>query len=168
MPIDRAFASVERNRLKHTKVLTPEEWINIVRSARVTRPFRIYNLNFPLTSDLNSLPDVQVVGMKDYKSACGARAKQSSFAKIRAIRFQRNYAAMFQTIPDDPWNPITLLKRGQNRYASLNAQEIGLEIRPAKSAKKKNVDEQIRESRFYESICAVEDSPEALEEYEAY
>ena len=154
MPIDRAFASIEGNRLKHTKVLTPEDWINIVRSARVTRPLRIYNLNFPLTSDLNPLPDVQVVSTKDDKSACGARAKQSPIAKIRAIRFQRNYAAMFQTIPDGPWNPITLLKRGQNRYASLNAREIALELRPPKSAKKKDdllkyVDERIRESRFY-------------------
>ena len=45
IPIDRAFASIE-NKLKVAKVSHPKDWIVIIESARMRKPFQS-DLNFP-------------------------------------------------------------------------------------------------------------------------
>ena len=60
------------------------------------------------------------------------------------------------------WSPMALLKGVQNCYSSLRLREIGSEFFRGE----KHVDERMREFRFYKSVCAVDDLPETLEDYE--
>ena len=121
------------------------------------------------------MPEIEVVQLFDYKTACGKRAKKVPIAKIRALRFQRLSKPLFQTTVDGAWQSMDLLKRGQNRHAPLSWCPVEPSFRPLKAAKINDlrdllqyVDEEVRCSPFYESLASVDDaSDEAVDEYEA-
>ena len=161
MPIDRAFALIEKKRLAMEKVPRPEDWVHVVRTARVVNPFKICALNFPLSSGLRAQPGIEVVKTKDFKTASGQRLKKVAVAKIRSVLFQQNYKASFQAHMDGPWATMDLLKRGASRYSPLICEEIGRDFIPVKAEKKMDiddplqyVDEGIRLSKFYLSISS--------------
>lgn len=174
MPIDRAFALIEKKRLKTEKIVCPEDWIRIIKTARPSNPFTVCSLNFNLSSNLLPHQEVEnVVKTKDFKTACGDRAKKVAIAKIRSVKFGRSRKPQFQQTVDGPWSEMALLKVGANRYTPLRCTEIDSGFRPVKAAKKKDledllryVDEEVREAEFFRSVTSSDEQTEHPDEYE--
>ena len=80
MPIDRTFALIEENRPATEKVPRPGDWVCVVRTPRVAKPFKICALNFALSSDLRAQPGIEVIKTKDFKTACCQRLKENAVA----------------------------------------------------------------------------------------
>ena len=81
---------------------------------------------------------------------------------------------MFQVTVDGPWKPMDLLKRGQNRFSVMMPSILGNDFLPIKAAKKKDVvellqyvEEQIRNTAFFESLVTSEDVSDQMDEFEA-
>lgn len=175
MPVDRAFALIEKKKLKTQSLAGPEDWLEIIKGARRVKPFKICNVNFPLSSDMQNVPVVDIVTVLDYKSVCGAKAKRTPIAKIRSVLFRKDGRPTFQTTVGGSWETMELLKRGQDRYSQLSPRAVASGLLPIKGAKKRDldellqyVDEHIRFSTFFRSIRAADDADdEPLDEYEA-
>ena len=61
MPIDAAFAQIEKCKLRAEKISSVDEWLGIIKDARIRKPFKICGVNFPPFSDLQERPEVEVV-----------------------------------------------------------------------------------------------------------
>jgi hypothetical protein len=162
MAIDREFAKIERKKRRMEKFNSPEDWLTLIKNAKIEKPFGINFVQHPLRSDLKLLDGDALVQVKDFKSAMATCLKTNiAVSQIRAAIFRTNRPAESRTTMKGSTSLMTLHKKGHSRAAALVLQACSLAFVPVKQAKAIDlrylldfVPEENRKCAFYESVSS--------------
>lgn len=131
LPCDRDFAIIEKKRQRADRVLVPSYWVDLVKNARRTNPFKVIFVEHPLTDNLQH-DGTPVVRIFDYKRNFQPilPASIKDFARYHGILFIQAGALGRKTMTGDPTERITLLKRGSGNGSLKSALQ---KLQPAYS-----------------------------------
>jgi hypothetical protein len=78
MPVDRDFAKIEKARRRMEKCEIPDQWVDLVKNAQPSKPFRVHFVEKPLRADMSVHEDDDIVDVMNYKavfaSSCADRS----------------------------------------------------------------------------------------------
>ena len=141
MPCDRYFGRIKK---KKDRVAQPSEWVNLIRETDRTNPFRVVNVERPLTDGM--LDDgIPIVKVKDYKKAFDqVLGPPSGISGIRGLLLQQGKEPMCRyQMTADCLTSITILKRGKKMSnlvsAMADVQPAYCRYLPIKAAKLSDV-----------------------------
>ncbi|CAG9773484.1 unnamed protein product [Ceutorhynchus assimilis] len=113
LPNDADFGVVEKASRKHSQIHGPEDWIDIVKGAKRTRPFQVFQMKRTEFLSTKSLED----SIKNRKKNVGGETY--SWLKIRWFRFERDSPFKFkykETLNEMiDFNEVSLAKAGKGK-----------------------------------------------------
>jgi len=122
MPIDRSFAIAEKKKKKSDKIVSPEDWTSLVKSARPSQPFEVVHVEHPLTNNLQQDPDSPIIRVVDFKTVLGPLLNNRLFLQqARKIRIARNMTPMMSTtLAGECDQPIRLFQENVTEARLIN------------------------------------------------
>ena len=110
LPNDRNFGRTEMKKRKHERVYTCEQWMDIIRSARICKPFKV------VECDRTMFLDWQVQFSKYFKKLVKNQEKQAlKISHARVLEYSATHPTEVWVkyspeSPDTEWKKYTILK----------------------------------------------------------
>lgn len=113
LPCDRAFALIEKKRLRVDRVSVPSQWTAVVKEAKPSKPFIVKYVQHPLTDNLVD-DGSDVIAVKDYKHSLSTvlAASVAQLANFRGVLFQRTGVTARLTMTGTWDLQVSLLRKG--------------------------------------------------------
>ena len=123
MPIDRSFAIIEKKKKKQDRIVCPEDWTQIMKTARPSQPFQVVHVEHPLTNDLQQDQNCPILRVIDFKRVLAPLLNNRLFLQqARKIRLERNLIPMMSSTLNGECNePINLFRNMVTEEALINA-----------------------------------------------
>ncbi|KAF2887649.1 hypothetical protein ILUMI_18524 [Ignelater luminosus] len=121
IPVDRCFALIGKNRLKHEKVNTPEYYVNLIASARIKKLFDIVFLEHTLfTSGKVIAKEIPALRGRDFKKMYGTKIKSCipGISKCRSAIFPATSKPKIRESMGGLHNEFSLYKIGNQRLTA--------------------------------------------------
>ncbi|KAF2890227.1 hypothetical protein ILUMI_15946 [Ignelater luminosus] len=118
VPIDRCFPLIEKNRLQHEKVNTPEYYVKLIAFARIIKLFDTVFLKHPLFTPGKAIAgEIPVLRVRDFKKMYRTKIKFSipGISKCRSVIFSATSKPKIRESMGGMHNEFSLYKIGNQR-----------------------------------------------------
>ena len=120
LPNDRDFADVSRALKHQNQVVSPEQWYDLVRNARLRNPFKVRELKRENFISLNGL-DRHLINRRKNEDHNGVE-----WLKIKAMKFEKGSLFMYYKYSlkdDDIWMKVDMCRNKRKRSEALEFLE---------------------------------------------
>lgn len=157
MPIDRDFALIERQKLKHEKIYSPDIYVKFAKECKISKKFEVVFVEKRLGKESDG---DRVIKVKDYKKAFQENTKPSipGISTCRRVTFSRfKIPEMSDTMTGENFKPIRLYRAGIQRLIRQIPDDCYTSMVKVKEAKINDIKKLMQfipesERTFYEEI----------------
>ena len=122
LPNDRDFGSIEQKKRQVQTVYVPQQWYELVRTARRHKPFVVKEMK---QSDFKSFQDVRAHMVNRKTNTDGEKV---SWLKIQSMRFHREHPCQMKykhSLSEmEAWKTVDFQKRGRGRPVDLKRIQL--------------------------------------------
>lgn len=133
MPIDRDFAQIERKRLKEQTIYTPEFYVDLIKTCRITKPYEVVFIEKNLRK--NEGGEERTIKVKDYKKLYDTFVKTvPGISATREVKFSKNRSAMRNAVTGH-FKQFSFYRVGVPRFIRSepdDAYDAPLKLKPGK------------------------------------